>query len=169
MDILNSTITDIDEIFRLYKLATDCQKTKLSIYWPEFERTMIEKDILAKEQWKIIIDQQVACIWSTTFDDPFIWGERNLVPSLYIHRIAANPEFRGRNFVAAIVEWARTFAKEYNKDFIRLDTVGDNLGLRNHFGKCGFDFLGLSRIKDNIDLPAHYHSATVSLYQMSVK
>ncbi|MGI8580953.1 MAG: hypothetical protein ACR2KX_02075 [Chitinophagaceae bacterium] len=45
MVIQNSTINDIDEIFRLYKAATDLQKTKPIVHWQKFERTLIKKEI----------------------------------------------------------------------------------------------------------------------------
>lgn len=45
MTIQNSTIDDIDEIFRLYALATDFQKSKFFVHWPEFKRDLIEMEI----------------------------------------------------------------------------------------------------------------------------
>ena len=86
MTIQNSTITDIDEIFSLYTIATDFQKSKFSVHWPEFKRDLIETEIRENRQWKMIIDGRIACIWTTTFSDPQIWGERDRDPALYIHQ-----------------------------------------------------------------------------------
>jgi len=166
MEIHNSTYNDIDDIFRLYKIATDFQKTKFIVHWPEFDRALIETEIADNRQWKMIIDNKIACVWATTFDDPQIWGPLNADPAVYIHRIATNPQFRGNNLVAAIVGWAKQHAIENNKRYIRLDTVGDNPGLIAHYTKCGFDFLGLSKLTDTAGLPAHYDNATVSLFQL---
>jgi hypothetical protein len=49
-----------------------------------------------------------------------------------------------------------------------MDTVGENIGLTNHYKKCGFDFLGLSKLQHTSELPLHYQNATVSLFQISV-
>ena len=38
--IQNSNINDIDEIFRLYKIATEFQKTKFMVHWPEFKKNL---------------------------------------------------------------------------------------------------------------------------------
>jgi RimJ/RimL family protein N-acetyltransferase len=168
MEIHNSTINDIDEIFRLYKIASDYQKPRFTVHWPEFDRNLVETEISENRQWKIIIDDQIACIWATTFSDPQIWERRNTDPSVYIHRIATAPEFRGKNLVGTIVSWAKEYALQHKKDFIRLDTVGDNPGLIAHYTKCGFDFLGLSKLEDTAGLPAHYDKATVSLFQIKV-
>ncbi len=166
--ILNSNINDINEIFRLYTLATDFQKTRFTVYWPEFDRKLIEAEISENRQWKIVIDGKMACVWATTFNDPQIWEERNKDPSVYIHRIATNPDFRGQNLVGKIVEWAKIYAKENQKQFIRMDTVGDNPGLINYYTKCGFNFLGLLKLKKTEGLPAHYDHATVSLFQLTI-
>jgi ribosomal protein S18 acetylase RimI-like enzyme len=144
------------------------QKIKGAVVWPQFDKAFIEKEILNKEQWKITIDDQVACVWSTTFSDSQIWGERNDDPSVYIHRIAANPHFRGCNMVSEIVTWSRNYARENNKKFVRMDTVGENKGLITYYQKCGFDFLGLLPLKNTESLPAHYHNATVSLFQIMI-
>ncbi|MFP3835995.1 GNAT family N-acetyltransferase, partial [Chryseobacterium sp. SIMBA_028] len=85
--------------------------------------------------------------------------------AVYIHRIATNPDFRGQNLVQKIVEWGKQYALTNGKKFIRLDTVGDNPGLISYYTKCGFDFLGLSKLKDTAGLPAHYNNATVSLFE----
>jgi ribosomal protein S18 acetylase RimI-like enzyme len=168
MNIINSTINDINEIFRLYKIATDFQKTRFSVHWPEFDRKLIETEILENRQWKIVANDKIACVWATTFDDPQIWEERNEDPSVYIHRIATNPDFRGQNLVGQIVEWVKIYAEENQKQFVRMDTVGDNPGLINYYTKCGFDFLGLLKLKNTEGLPAHYDNATVSLFQMKL-
>lgn len=167
-DIQKSNINDIEEIFRLYKIATDFQKSRFTVHWPEFERTLIETEIFEHRQWKITIENRIACIWATTFSDPQIWGERNNEPSVYIHRIATNPDFRGHNFVTEIVKWAKEYAKENGKKYIRMDTVGDNSKLIAHYGKSGFSFLGLSKLTDTQGLPAHYDNATVSLFQIEL-
>jgi RimJ/RimL family protein N-acetyltransferase len=168
MKIKNSTSQDINEIFSLYKIATDFQKTKYTVYWPEFERSFVETEISENRQWKIEIDGKIACVWATTFSDPQIWEDRNNDPAIYLHRIASNPDFRGQNLVSQIVEWAKIFAFENKKLFIRMDTVGDNPGLITYYQKCGFDFLGLLKLKDTRGLPSHYDNATVSLFQIKL-
>lgn len=168
MDIRNSTITDIDEIFRIYKMATDFQKAKYIVVWPEFERTLIETEIRENRQWKISIDGKVACVWATTFTDPLIWEERNNDPAIYIHRIATHSDFRGKNLVLEIVKWANKYAKENNKKFIRMDTVGRNEKLIDHYQNCGFNFLGLFKLKNTEGLPQHYDHATVSLFELNL-
>ena len=168
MEIQNSTPSDIEEIFRLYKMATDFQKGRSLAIWPVFERSLVETEIAENRQWKMVIDNKIACVWATTFDDPQIWEDRNADPSVYIHRIATNPEFRGRSLVENIVESTKQYAKANKKRFIRMDTVGENTGLITHYTKCGFDFLGLFKLTNTDGLPSHYDKATVSLFQIDL-
>ncbi len=168
MNIQNSQSEDINMIFDLYKIATDLQKSKSVVPWPDFDRALIRKEINEKRQWKIVINNKIACVWAITYSDPQIWQKRNEDPAIYIHRISTNPNFRGRNLVGEIVKWSINHARETNKKYIRMDTVGENMGLINHYKKCGFDFLGLSKLKSTIGLPAHYHNATVSLFQIAL-
>lgn len=168
MKITNSTKKDISEIFRLYRLATVYQMTKNCTQWPEFSLELVSKEIAENRQWKLLIGHDVACVWAVTFKDPEIWGERDTENAMYIHRIATNPNFRGQHLVKRIVAWSEAYAKENKLDYIRMDTVGENLGLIAHYKKSGFEYLGLSKVKDSASLPAHYHNASVCLFQIAL-
>jgi hypothetical protein len=167
MIIRNSTIADIPEIFRLYKLATDFQKLKFpENLWPEFDKGMITTEVVENRQFKVVIEDKIACIWAITFSDPQIWEGSENDAAIYIHRIATNPEFRGNNFVQAIVDWSKAYAIEQHKQFIRLDTCGKNEPLINHYKNCGFDFLGMKKLKNTSELPSHYHNADVCFFEI---
>lgn len=167
MKIHHSTPEDIKEIFHLYSLATAYQKTIFpENTWPTFASELVESEIQEERQFKLVIDDQIVCVWAITFSDPQIWEERDKDPSIYIHRIATNPDFRGYKFVARIVEWAREYAVSYKKEFIRMDTCGENKKLIKHYQNCGFDFLGMVRLKDTSKLPSHYHDIDVCLFEI---
>jgi len=169
MKIENCTANDITEIFRLYRLASAYQKSKQTVVvWPEFEKQLVETEIAENRQWKLIIDGEIACVWATTFSDEQIWEERNTDSAVYIHRIATNPNFRGKNFVLIIVEWAREYAKNNDKDYVRLDTIGNNTKLIEHYTSSGFHFLGMFDLKNTDGLPDHYHNAPACLFEIKL-
>jgi hypothetical protein len=168
MTIQNTLKTDLQDVFRLYKHATELQNQKGAVPWPTFERNLIEEEIQNRHQWKFTTENTLACVWSTTFEDPLIWKEKNQDPSVYIHRIATNPIYKGNNYVRKILLWAKEYAVQNNKEFIRMDTVGENLGLINHYKNCGFQFLGLSKLEETRGLPSHYQNATVSLFEYKI-
>jgi GNAT superfamily N-acetyltransferase len=169
IQIENSTVADIPEIFRLYKFASDYQQSKQTVVvWPQFERRLIETEVAENRQWKLIIHEQIACVWATTFTDEQIWEERNTDAAVYIHRIATNPDFRGNNFVSIIVEWAKQYAKINGKDFVRLDTLGNNTKLIEYYTKAGFKFLGMFDLKNTQGLPEHYHNVPACLFEIKL-
>ncbi len=169
MKIENSTQADLPEIFRLYAAASAHQtKVKATVVWPTFEKQLVETEIAENRQWKMPVDGAIACVWAITFADEQIWQERNADAAIYIHRIATNPDFRGQNFVAKIVEWAKLYARDLSKDYVRLDTIGENLPLIAHYTKSGFDFLGMFNMKNTEGLPEHYRSGHVALFEIGL-
>ena len=169
MIIENCTAADIDEIFRLYAIASAYQQSKKTVVvWPTFKQQLVETEVAENRQWKLIIDGQVACVWATTFSDEQIWEARNADAAVYIHRIATNPAFRGNNFVGIIVQWAKEYAKQNNKDFVRLDTLGNNVRLIEHYTNAGFHFLGIFELKDTTGLPDHYHNVPACLFEIKL-
>jgi len=170
MIITNSNLDDIPEIFRLYKLATEFQKIKFpKNQWPEFEKEFISTEVIENRQFKLLIENKIACIWAITYSDPQIWEDSENNSSIYIHRIATNPEFRGNNFVQSIVEWSRIYALKQNKQFIRMDTCGKNHRLINYYKNCGFNFLGMKKLKNTSELPSHYYKADVCFFEIELE
>ena len=169
MQIRQSNIRDIEDIFNLYRLATQYQKTKFpGNIWPEFEASLVVREIKENRQFKIVINNDIACIWAITFSDPLIWEEKDKDPAVYIHRIATNSSFRGQNFVKQIVSWAKMYAFKHTKHYIRLDTCGNNTSLIKHYTNCGFTFLGKKKLKDTNSLPSHYHNAEVCFFEIKL-
>src|SRR5690349_15802615 len=141
MVFLNSTVTDIPKLYELYDSAIAYQKERSLRHWGKFEQALLEKEIAEKRQWKIMEGNEIACIFMIAYEDPYIWGERNNDPSIYIHRIVTNPAFRGRQYMRSIVEWAKEHAKATGKRFVRMDTWGDNKKLTDYYIGYGFKLL----------------------------
>ena len=156
MEIKNCLMTDVAEILSLYEAARNLQIQRQMVVWPAFENSFIEGEIIEKRQWKIIIDDLIACNWAITFEDKEIWGERDKKDALYIHRICTNPTLRGNRYIEKIVEWSKKYAKQLGKRFVRLDTLGNNTKLIAHYTSAGFNFLGMVKLTDTLNLPEHY-------------
>lgn len=168
MTILNSKTEDIDAIFKIYDEATAHQKKVAKKSWRGFERALIENEIAEKRHFVIKEENVVACTFVITFDDAIIWKEANLQPSVYLHRIATNPDYRGRNYVKKIVDWAVNYAKENNKLFVRLDTHSGNERINAYYTSCGFTYKGISEIEWTSDLPEHYKEGSFSLFEIKI-
>jgi ribosomal protein S18 acetylase RimI-like enzyme len=112
-----------------------------------FERQLVETEIAENRQWKLIVDDAIACVWATTFSDAQIWEEKNADKATYNHRIATNPDLRGKNFVEIIAARAKEYAANNHLDFVPLDTIGNNTKLIAHYCNAGFEFLGIFSMK----------------------
>ena len=168
MKIVNSTIADIPAMLKLYDIAREYQKAKSLRSWLPFDPALVEKEITEKRQWKIVEEDTVVCIFMIAYEDPFIWGERNNDPSIYIHRIVTHPQYHGNNYVLKIVEWAKQHAKNKGKQFIRMDTWGDNPKLTDYYIKCGFRFLGIITPETTEQLPKHYSCISLALLEIRI-
>ena len=169
MTIKNVTDSDIEKIFTLYKIASNYQREKKTvIVWPDFDREMVINEIAENRQFKLLVNNEVVCIWAITFSDEQIWEDSNTDSAIYIHRIAVNPNFRGNNYIATITNWAKEYALKKEIQFIRLDTLGENKNLITHYKNAGFHFLGLFNLKNTSNLPDHYKLAPVCLFEMDL-
>jgi ribosomal protein S18 acetylase RimI-like enzyme len=169
MVIVNATNKDIETIFDLYDKAMAFQRTVFDKTWLGFDREMVEREIDEKRLWKIVEGGEVACIFSVTYSDPILWGERSHDSAMYIHRISTNPGFRGRGYVRAITDWAVDHARSNGIRFIRMDTWGDNQKLIDYYQACGFRFAGLVSPEESPTLPAHYKGISLSLFEIDLE
>lgn len=147
---------DVDNVFDLYEDARRLQTARNMVVWPFFDKQFLKEEIANGRQWKIIRNSDIACNWAITFTDKDIWEEKERGDAIYIHRIVTNPAYRGNNFVKTMVEWAKAYARQHNRKYVRLDTLGNNTRLIEHYTKCGFTFLGIVRLANTQNLPLHY-------------
>jgi hypothetical protein len=131
--IENCLMDDAENILSLYQSARDLQTSKGMVVWPIFERRIIEKEINELRQWKLVVEDVIVCNWAITFSDKEIWGVKDKNDSIYIHRIATDPAFRGNRYIHKIVQWAKEYDKQKEKQFVRLDTLGNNTKLIEHY------------------------------------
>lgn len=169
MEIVNSSAGDIDFIFQLFDAAIEYQSRKGYNLWPRFERKLIETEIQEKRHWKIVEDNEIVCAFSVLYSDPLIWEGRDHEPSVYLHRIVINPEFKGKQIMLLIREWAVQHATQNSKKFVRMDTWGNNETLRNYYISCGFNYIGQQHLKEIKGLPPHYGGSELSLFEIEIK
>ncbi len=168
MSVINSTMADIDAIFEFYDHAVALQKKVFNKHWQGFDRRVIAQEIEELRQWKIMIDDQVSCVFAVTFSDPLIWKERELGDAIYIHRIVSHPNFRGRNAIQTIIEWGKAYCKARGITYLRLDTWGDNPKLHEYYTRGGFEFVGYTAMEQTDELPKHYEGLVLALFEIKV-
>ena len=168
MQFTNVVLEDIDFVFELYDKAIAFQKTVFDKTWLGFDSEFINKEIEERRLWKIVEDEQIACIYSITYADPIIWGKDSGDSAMYIHRIVTNPDFRGRAYVRSITEWAKGHAAANRLRYVRMDTWGDNQKLIDYYKDCDFKYLGEMTPELSDDLPKHYVGISLSLFEIDL-
>ncbi|HVD42199.1 MAG TPA: GNAT family N-acetyltransferase [Gaiellaceae bacterium] len=86
-------------------------------------------------------DDEVVATVSMLLDDPMYWGDQP-PDALYVHKLVVRRDRAGRGIGAAIVEWANAEAAEAGREFLRLDCLGDNAGIRGYYEDLGFEHCG---------------------------
>lgn len=169
MQIIHTSPSDLAITFLFFRSAVDYQKKNGYQLWPEFDEKMILNEMEEKRHWKILEGNEIIAVFSVMYNDPVIWGkERDEEPSVYLHRIAVNPQQKGKRVMESIRDWALEHAKQNHKKFVRMDTWGDNETLRNYYIKCGFKYIGQCMLEHTEGLPGHYGGSHLSLFENKV-
>ena len=158
MEIKNTELADIENVFSLYEMARDLQRQKEVVVWPHFNPSFIEAEILQKRQWKLLDGGILLVSWVIAFDDKEIWGEKECNDAIYVHRVCSDESCRGKRLIDRVVSWAVVYAKQLGKRYIRLDTLGNNVRLIQHYTSAGFTFLGMTKLTATGSLPRHYQN-----------
>lgn len=168
MNIRNSTTSDIAAIFQVYEQASAYKLQVGNKGWKGFELSQIQKEIGENRHYVILEGEAIACTFLLTFNDDVLWKEAANDSSIYIHRIATKPLFRGNSYVTKIVLWAKEYAATTNKKYIRLDTHSGNEKINNYYSNCGFTFKGVTMVEWTAELPEHYKEGSFSLFEIAL-
>lgn len=75
--------------------------------------------------------------------DQHIWAGSNVEDSLFIHRLAISRKESGRGLGGSILNWIEYGIElPENKNYLKLDCVGDNLKLNEYYKQRGYQYLG---------------------------
>jgi ribosomal protein S18 acetylase RimI-like enzyme len=87
----------------------------------------------------IVLLMQVPGDW-----DRNLWGPDGHESNVYLHRLAINRDYAGRNLGADIVKWAETGVSFPGKTVMRLDCIASNPQLNAFYASLGYTFKGTS-------------------------
>ena len=166
--IENTTPADLEFIYGLFDKAIEYQLKNKFPVWKENDKSILIKDIDNKSQYKIVIENHIAIVFSVFYKDPLIWGEKENGDAVYLHRIVVNPSFKGKKLFAAILHWTLGHAKEKGCRFVRMDTWADNPAIIDYYKGFGFRFMGNCTTPDSLELPPQYRKLALTLLEMDV-
>ena len=111
--------------------------------WPlPFPRDLLAGAIDRGEVYVVESEEgEAVATVSMLHDDPVYWGDQP-PDAFYVHKLAVRRDRAGRGIGAAVVEWANAEAAEAGREFLRLDCLGDNPGIRDYYEGLGFEHRG---------------------------
>src|SRR5437764_12933440 len=104
--IVYTEIKDLDFIYNLFDEAISYQKSKGYPAWAGYDKDVLKKDIADKLQYKVLIENDIACVFSICYSDEIIWREMERGDALYLHRIVVNPAHKAQYQCQKVFNWA---------------------------------------------------------------
>jgi GNAT superfamily N-acetyltransferase len=110
--------------------------------WPvPFPADELAQRIDRGELYVAEIEGEPVATLTLLWDDSSFWGERP-PDAAYIHKLAVRRSFAGRGIGRDIVAWAEREAGAAGRDYLRLDCLRDNTGIRAYYEELGFEHRG---------------------------
>src|SRR5215469_3443513 len=106
----NASDNDRPTLIDLYQKGIETQRSTFGKHWLFIDTDMLDVEVSERRLWKVVENDEIACIFSVTYSDAVLWNERNADSAVYIHCIVTDPGFRGRGFVSKITQWAKQHA-----------------------------------------------------------
>jgi predicted GNAT family N-acyltransferase len=168
VEVLNTKMSELEEIFALFEHSIIYQEKKGYPVWKNYDKHAIVKDIENKNQFKVAIDSKTAIVFSVRYTDKVIWRELDKGESIYLHRIVVNPEIKGRKLFAEILAWCIEHSRRKQLTSIRMDTWAANPTIIDYYKSFGFSFIGNFTTPDTEELPIHNRNLALALLEYKV-
>ena len=167
--IENTTHEDLKFVYELFDTSIVYQEKNGYPMWKNYDKNVLIRDVSNKQQYKIIIDDAIAMVFSVCYSDKIIWREMEKGDSIYLHRIVVNPKFKGQRLFGAIFEWAIRHAKGLGFRFVRMDTWADDQNIIDYYKGFGFYFIEDFNTPDIPELPIHNRNIPLALLEYDLQ
>ena len=166
--ITPTTNQDLKTIYWLFDEAIAYQKRNGYPVWPDYDKDTLDQDIAQHRQFKILIDGDIAAIFTILNSDPIVWRERNEDPSVYLHRVVVNPKYKGQKLFGDILLWTAERAGNLDIKLIRMDTWADNPVLVSYYKLFGFRIIEYYTTPNSLELPIQQRGNNVVLLEYQI-
>jgi ribosomal protein S18 acetylase RimI-like enzyme len=168
MEILNTNKSDLATIYELFEDSIRYQEKIGVPVWKNYDRDAIIRDIEDKNQFKIVVDNAIAIVYSIRYSDKIIWRHLDDGKAIYLHRIVVNPNFKGQRLFGKVVDRAIQYAKEKEFSAVRMDTWANNPAIIDYYKSFGFSFVENYTTPDSEQLPVHNRNLALTLLELQI-
>ena len=166
--IQNTEMSDMELIFSFFECSIKYQEQHGYPVWKNYDKDAIIKDIESKNQYKVMIEETAAIVFSICYVDKIIWREYEKGDALYLHRIVVNPSFKGQKLFGTIIDWAIEHRKLKGIKNIRMDTWAANPTIINYYKSFGFNVVENYTTPDSVELPVHNRNLALTLLERRI-
>lgn len=163
--VRHTAAEDLANIYQLFEDSILYQEKNGYPVWRNYDRNAIVKDINDGNQYKILIDDELALVFSVAYRDRIIWREHDKGDAIYLHRIVINPKFKGQRLFGAVLDWARRHIVEKKLRFVRMDTWAANPTIIDYYKTFGFQIIEHYTTPDTAELPVHNRNLALTLLE----
>jgi GNAT superfamily N-acetyltransferase len=167
--IITTTIADWDQIVKLFENVISGQASNGYRVWDSIDWEALRKDIENQLHYKITSGGQVIGLFNVQYSDPLLWGEKDQLNALYLHRILADPAFKGQKLFGIVLAWAKKKALQKKLQYIRLDTWADNLRIIDYYKSYGFVEVGHYTTGNTEQLPLQNRNLQGILLELNLR
>ncbi|MEO7140867.1 MAG: GNAT family N-acetyltransferase [Ferruginibacter sp.] len=168
LEITNTTVEDFDKIMWLFEQAMNLKDKQGYRVWDTIDKHALKTEIKNGNQFKVISQNDISCIFSVQFFDKAIWREKDQHDAIYLHRIVVHPHHKGQRLFETVLNWVTAVAKDKNLRFIRMDTWADNKKLIRYYESFGFIFIEYIKTSNTPELPLQHQDLDLALLQLDI-
>jgi ribosomal protein S18 acetylase RimI-like enzyme len=166
--IIKTKTGDFPDILWLFEQAMKRQGQDGYKVWDDIDKAGLLNEIENGLQYKIVKGDDILCIFSIQYNDPFIWRERDKNDAIYLHRIVVNPSFKGQRQFEKVLNWTKHFVRQNNLKYVRMDTWADNEKIIDYYKSFGFTFIENYSTPNASELPVQNRNLNVALLEVEV-
>lgn len=163
-----TSLEDLPFIHWIYEEAIRYHQRMQYNVWKGYDKQVLEQETRMGLLHKLVIDGKIALVFSAIYSDKQLWEDRDRDDAVYVHRMAVNPEFRGRRLFAKVFEWLVNDAKKRGRKFLRLDTWGDNPKMIAYYESFGYRFVRYHSSGNDPELPIPHRNMFFVLMEYKV-
>ncbi len=147
MTIRRGVAGDVPAVMELVRRVVPGMRAGGNLQWNEEypNAAVFERDVELGQMWVVEIDGRLGGVAAVTTDqDPEYadagWDITEL--AIVVHRVAVDPELRGKGIAAALMAQAEVVARERGIGVLRVDTNTENAATQRLFPKLGYSLAG---------------------------
>ncbi|GAB3914253.1 GNAT family N-acetyltransferase [Larkinella knui] len=147
MTVRLATLKDIPDLLQLLRHVVPIMQASGNFQWDEHypNAAVFEKDIEQNQLWVADLDGKPVGVAAITTDQEPEYAQVGWDLSetaIVVHRLAVDPDVRGRGIAAQLLAQAENVARQRGINVLRIDTNTQNEATQRLFPKAGYEFAG---------------------------